>query len=54
MKLNGTNYKLWVESLMMNLKIMKLNLASKVEAPLKSIVESSTNEKKVYKDLGVF
>ena len=31
MKLNETNYKQWVKSLMMNLTIMKLNLALKVE-----------------------
>ena len=49
-KLNGTNYKQWVESIMMNLKIMKLNLALKVEATPKPTVESSTNEKKFYKD----
>ena len=41
MKLNGTNYKQWVRSLMMNLTIMKLNLSLKVEAPLKPIGESS-------------
>ena len=29
---------------------MKLNLALKVETPLKSTVESSTNEKKFYQD----
>ena len=29
---------------------MKLNLALKVQAPLKLIVESSVNEKKFYKD----
>ena len=49
-KLNGTNYKRWVESLMMNLIIMKLNLALKVEIPLKPNVESSANEKKFYED----
>ena len=50
MKLNGTNYKQWVESLMMNLTIMKLNLALKVETPLKPTIESFANEKKFYGD----
>ena len=50
MKLNGTNYEQWVESLMINLTIMKLNLALKVEAPPKSVIESSSNEKKFYED----
>ena len=49
-KLNGTNYKQWVESLMMNLTIMKLNLALKVEAPPKPTVECFANEKKFYED----
>ena len=35
---------------MMNLTIMKLNLALKVEAPLKPIAEISTSEKKSYED----
>ena len=46
MKLNETNYKQCVKSLIMNLTIMKLNLTLKVEAPLKPIAESSTKEKK--------
>ena len=46
-KLNGTNYKKCVKSLMMNLTIMKLNLALKVEALSKPTIESSANEKKV-------
>ena len=50
MKLNGTNHKQWVKSLMMNLTIMKLNLALKVEAPPKPPTESSTKEKKSYED----
>ena len=49
-KLNGTNYKQWVESLMMNLTIMKLKLALKVEALPKPTVESSTSEKKFCED----
>ena len=49
-KLNETNYKKFVESLMMNLTVIKLNLALKVEAPPKPIVESSINEKKFYGD----
>ena len=44
-KLNRTNYKQCVKSLIMNLKIMKLNLALKVEAPPKPIAKSSANEK---------
>ena len=35
---------------MVNLTIMKLNLALKVEAPLKPTIESSVNEKKLYED----
>ena len=50
MKLNGTNYKQWIKSLMMNLTIMKLNLTLKFEAPSKPIVESSANEKKFYEN----
>ena len=50
MKFNGTNYKHLVKSLIMNLMIMKLNLALKGEAPPKPTVESSTNEKKFYED----
>ena len=46
-KLNRTNYKQWIEYLMMNLTIMKLNLALKVEVIQKPTVESSANEKKV-------
>ena len=49
MQLNGTNCKQWVESLMMNLTIMKLNLTLKVEAPPKPNTESSANEKKFFK-----
>ena len=49
-KLDRTNYKQWVKSLMMNLTIMKLNLALKVEAPQKPTIESSANEKNLYED----
>ena len=49
-KLNEINYKQWVESLMMNLTIIKLNLALKVEAPPKPTAESFANEKKFYED----
>ena len=49
-KLNGTNYKQWVKSLVMNLTILKLNLTLKVEAPPKPIAESYANEKKFYED----
>ena len=45
-KLNVTNYKQWVKSLMMNLMIMKLNSALKVEASPKPTIESFANEKK--------
>ena len=45
MKLNGTNYKQSVKSLMMNLAIMKLNLALKVETPPEPTVENSASEK---------
>ena len=50
-KLNMTNYKQWVKSLMMNLTIMKLNLALKVKVPPKPTTKSSTNENKFYEDL---
>ena len=50
MKLNETNYKQWVKSLMINLMIMKLNLALKVETPPKPTLESSVKEKKSYDD----
>ena len=50
MKLNGTNYKQWVKSLMINLTIMKLSLALKVEAPPQPIAESFVNEKNFYED----
>ena len=49
-KLNGTNYKQCVKSLMMNLTIMKLNLVLKVEVPPKLTAESSASEKKFYED----
>ena len=35
---------------MMNLTIMKLNMALKVEAPPKPTIKSSTKEKKSYED----
>ena len=46
----GANYKQWVKYLMMNLTIIKLNLALKVEAPPKPTAESSVSEKKSYED----
>ena len=49
-KFNGTNYKQWVKFLMINLTIMKLNLALKVEAPPQPTVESFAKEKKFYED----
>ena len=49
-KLNGTNYKQWVKFLMMNLIIMKLNLALKVEVPPKPTFESYIKEKKFYEN----
>ena len=36
---------------MMNLTIMKLNFALKIETPPKPTIESSTSEKKFYEDL---
>ena len=50
MKLNGTNYKQWVKYLMMNLTIMKLNLALKVKTPQKPAAESFAKEKKSYEN----
>ena len=50
MKLNGTNYKQLIKSLMMNLTIMKMNLALKLEGLPKPTGESSTKEKKSYED----
>ena len=44
-KLNETNYKQWVKSLMMNLMIMKLNLALKFEVPPKPNAKSFVKEK---------
>ena len=49
-KLNVTNYKQLVESLKMNLTIIKLNLALKVGFPPKPTAKSSINEKKLYDD----
>ena len=49
-KLNGTNYKQCVKFLIMNLTIIKLNLALKVKALPKPIVESFEKEKKSYED----
>ena len=51
MKLNGTKYKQRDEFLKINLLIMKLNLALKIEAFPKTTTESSVNEKKFYDDL---
>ena len=39
---------------MMNLIVMKLNLALKVEAPLKPTIENFANEKKFYEDCEYF
>ena len=49
-KLNGTNYKQWVKSFMMNLTIMKLNLTLEVEVTPKPTTESSAKEKEYYED----
>ncbi|KAL5576976.1 hypothetical protein UlMin_018675 [Ulmus minor] len=47
--LNGTNYKQWCESLLMNLSIMKLDLALR-ENELAKLSDSSTTEQKRYRD----
>ena len=48
--LNGTNHKQWIESLMMNLTIMKMDLALRTEASLKPFDESNKKDKKAYED----
>ena len=50
MKLNGTNHKQWANSLIMNLTIMKLDLALREDSPPKPIAETSTNDRKHYDD----
>ncbi|KAL5576618.1 hypothetical protein UlMin_018317 [Ulmus minor] len=47
--LNGTNYKQWCESLLMNLTIMKLDLALREDEPTK-LSDSSAPEQKKYRD----
>ncbi|KAL5576980.1 hypothetical protein UlMin_018679, partial [Ulmus minor] len=47
--LNGTNYKQWRESLLMNLTIMKLDLALREDEPAK-LSYSITCEQKKYRD----
>lgn len=44
--LTGTNYEDWYESLTINLAIMNLDLALRVEAPAALTEKSSTGEKK--------
>ena len=48
LKLNETNHKQWVESPMMNLTIMKLDLAFRDDSSLKPIARSKPDEKKLY------
>ena len=50
--LNGTNHKQWVESLMMNLTIMRMDLALRTTAPLKPAVGVAEKDKKFYKEWG--
>ena len=46
--LNRTNHEQWVESLMMNLTMMKMDLALRIEAPPKPTAETSSDDKILY------
>ena len=50
MTLNGTNYHQWRKTLMLNLTVMKLDLALKINQPQKPTNESIVNDKKVYEE----
>ena len=45
LKLNGTNHRQWIKSLMMNLTVMKLDLALMVSCPPRPTDRSSNAEK---------
>ncbi|XP_062075314.1 uncharacterized protein LOC133779360 [Humulus lupulus] len=48
--LNGTNHKQWVESLMMNLTLMRVDLALRMDAPPKPTDDATEKDKKSYEE----
>ena len=48
--LNGTNHKQWIESLMMNLTIMRMDLALRTTAPPKLADGASEKDRKSYEE----
>ena len=46
--LNGTNHKQWVEALMMNLSIMKMDLALRTNAPPMPTDNAAEKDRKSY------
>ena len=48
--LNGTNHKQWVESLMMNLTLMRVDLALRTDAPPKPTDDTTERDRKSYED----
>ncbi|KAM6546692.1 hypothetical protein CsatB_027428 [Cannabis sativa] len=48
--LNGTNHKQWVESLMLNLTFMKVDLALRMDAPPEPADDATEKDKKSYED----
>ncbi|KAM6556990.1 hypothetical protein CsatB_004009 [Cannabis sativa] len=48
--LNGTNHKQWVESLMLNLTLMRVDLALRMDAPPKPADDATEKDKKSYED----
>ncbi|XP_062091041.1 uncharacterized protein LOC133797221 [Humulus lupulus] len=48
--LNGTNHKQWVESLMMNLTLMRVDLALRTDAPPKPTDDTTEKDRKSYED----
>ena len=50
LKLNGTNHRQWVESFMMNLMIMKLDLALRFSFPPKPTDKSIKTEKRHFEE----
>lgn len=50
MVLNGTNYQIWKKTLMLNLTIMKLDLALKIDPPEKPTAETTAEAKQLYEN----
>ena len=50
LNLNGTNHRQWVESLMMNLMAIKLDLALRVSCPPKPTDRNTKAEKKCFEE----